>query len=133
MIKHLRPLSLALLLATTAALLSACGYEEKKATIEQALRENVESIPGVTAVDPHVNTNTSGTFITLSVTADSYDEAELKGIAKEALTGILNDSRIENGSFAMGVFSPDDSINIGPSDLGCAGTGSLDSLRGCFT
>jgi hypothetical protein len=89
----------------------------------------VESIPGVTEVDPDVNANTSGTFITLKISANSYDEDELKSVAKEALTNILKDPRIGYASFSMGVFSPDDSINIAPSDVGCIGTGTTDSLR----
>ena len=132
MTRFIRLTVLALMLVATGFSLSACGYEEKKATIERALEENVESIPGVTEVDPDVNANTSGTFITLKITADSYDEDELKSVAKEALTNILKDPRIGNASFSMGVFSPDDSINIGPSDVGCIGTGTTDSLRGCF-
>lgn len=121
-----------LLIAVAGISLSSCGYEAKGEKIEQAIHENVNPIPGVTSVDPHINTNTSGTFITLGIVADSYDEDELKSIAKEALTRILKDPRIEDGSLGMGVFSPDKSINIGPSDIGCTSTGSLDSLRKCF-
>ncbi|ACL42147.1 hypothetical protein Achl_4196 (plasmid) [Pseudarthrobacter chlorophenolicus A6] len=133
MTRLLRLLVFGLLLIATGATVSACGYEEKKATIEGAIHENAESIPGVTAVNAHVNANTSGTFITLKITADSSDEDELKSIAKGALTKILKDPRIEDGTLAMGVFSPDGSINIGPSDIGCTtSTGTLSSLRACF-
>lgn len=92
----------------------------------------MESIPGVAEVDPDVNANTSGTLITLKISANSYDEDELKSVAKEALTNILKDPRIGYASFSMGVFSPNDSINIAPSDVGCIGTGTTDNLRGCF-
>lgn len=51
----------------------------------------MESIPGVAEVDPDVNANTSGTLITLKISANSYDEDELKSVAKEALTNILKD------------------------------------------
>jgi hypothetical protein len=130
MTRRLRLPFVALILASAALSLSGCGYEEKAADIEAALIEDVESIPGVVTVDPHVNANTSGTFITLSVTADSYDEDEIKGVAKEALKRVPDDPRIGYASFSMGVFSPDDTINIGPSEVGCRGTGNTtDSLR----
>ncbi|MDR6989270.1 hypothetical protein J2Y66_003785 [Paenarthrobacter nitroguajacolicus] len=131
MTRRLRLPFVALILASAALSLSGCGHEEKAASIEAALIEDVEPIPGVITVDPHVNANTSGTFITLSVTADSNDEDEIKRVAREALKVILNDPRIGHGSFSMGVFSPDKTINIGPSDVGCQGTGTTDSLRGC--
>lgn len=63
----------------------------------------MESIPGVTEVDPDVNANTSGTLITLKISANSYDEDELKSVAKEALANILKDPRIGYASFSMGV------------------------------
>lgn len=131
MTPYRRSLPLALLLVSVASL-SACGYAEEKSTIERALHENVESIPGVTEADTHVNVNTSGTFISLDITANSYDEEELKNIAREALTRIARDARIENGTFSMGVFSPDSSVNIGPSDVGCDTKASLSILRECF-
>lgn len=122
---------LPVLLLAAGCALSACGYGEQRDLIERAIIEDIGGLHSVTAVEPHVNVNTSGKFMTVAVTSSSNDEDELKGVMKEALKGILNDSRIENGTFAMGVFNADRSINIGPSDVGCHSSGTLSSLREC--
>jgi hypothetical protein len=123
-------LVLALLLISLAGIaLSSCGYEAKGEKIQQAITEDVNAVSGVTEANVQVNANTSGTFITVKVTADSYDTSELTRILDEALTTILKDPRIEDGSFGMGVFSPDDAVSVGPSDLGYKGTSTLNSMR----
>lgn len=129
MTRFLRPILLVVLLMLVGFSLSSCGYEAKGEKIEQAIAENVNAVSGVTEAKVHVNANTSGTFITVKVTADSYDTSELTRILDEALTKILTDPRIEDGSFSMGVFSPDDSISVGPSDIGYNGTNTLNSMR----
>lgn len=130
--KIIRLVLTVLLLAIGALSLSSCGYDTKRVKIEEALVENAKSISGVSLVNTHVNSNTSGNFMTVKITADNSYKSELERILQEYLSAILSDPRVEDGTLGVSVFSPDEETNVGPSDLGYSGLNTTRKMREFF-
>jgi hypothetical protein len=127
----LRRTAVAVILLATCASVTACG-DDKETRIEQAIAEDVKAVAGVARVTPSVNANTSGTFITVKVTADGSDRPDMERILNDSLVSVLRDPRVGDGVFAMSVFSPDDATSVGPGDLGYTGTATTSDLRKFF-
>ncbi|GGI83334.1 hypothetical protein [Pseudarthrobacter scleromae] len=112
--------------------LASCGLDQtaQSDTLETEMEEAATTIPGVQSANAHVNMNTSGNFITIKLVGTSADPDVLGESLKEALPVILNKARdLDGGTFSISIFSPDDTVGIGPSDIGYpAGTG--DTLNG---
>ncbi|WP_309108874.1 hypothetical protein [Arthrobacter sp.] len=112
--------------------LTSCGLDQTAQAdkLETEMEEAATSVSGVQSANAHVNMNTSGNFINIKLVGTSGDDDVLGESLKEALPVILEKTKdVDGGTFSISIFSPDDTIQVGPSDIGYpAGTG--DTLNG---
>lgn len=91
------------------------------------------SVPGVESASVNVNMNTSGNFISVKLVGNSTDQTALADVLGNALPPMLEKTKdVESGSFAISIFSPDDSVSAGASALGYTGGKSLSNFRDYF-
>ncbi|MGX1162280.1 hypothetical protein RKD54_003189 [Pseudarthrobacter sp. SLBN-100] len=115
--------------------LSACMAKGPSTAdrLENDMHEAAMSVAGIESAEVDVILNTSGKFITVKLVGSSYDEAGLTKILGDALPPILaTTEELESGSFAIGIFSPDDAVSAGAGTLGYSGGKSLSRFREFF-
>ncbi|MDI2034853.1 hypothetical protein [Paenarthrobacter nitroguajacolicus] len=115
--------------------ITACGLggPSKAERLGKDMHDAAMSVPGVTDARLHVNMNTSGNFITASLTGTGTDQSELSQALGKALPAMLEKTKdLDNGSFSVSIFSPDDSVSVGSDALGYTGTSSLVDFREYF-
>jgi hypothetical protein len=115
--------------------LAACMVKGPSAAerLESDMQEAAMSVAGIESAEVDVILNTSGNFITVKLVGASHDEAGLAEMLGNALPPILATTKeLESGSFAIGIFSPDDTVSAGASELGYSGGKSLSRFREFF-
>lgn len=133
--RRMKTVAGALALGLAVFSLPACGAngpapaESLKASMEEAAM----SVPGITAAQVHVNMNTSGNFITAKLVGSGSDKAELAQALEGALPAMLRKTeKLQSGTFATSIFSPDDAVSVGADALGYPGGSSLRDFREYF-
>lgn len=115
--------------------LSACGPggASKAERLGQDMQEAAMSVPGMESAQVTVNLNTSGNFINVKLVGNSTDQAALADLLGQALPPMLEKTKdLESGSFAISIFSPDDTVSAGAEALGYSGGKSLGEFREFF-
>ncbi|WP_131682368.1 hypothetical protein [Pseudarthrobacter sp. YALA5] len=134
--RHLLTIARALALGLVVLGISACVAKgpSNAERLESDMQEAAMSVPGVESALVNVNLNTSGNFINVKLVGNSQDEAGLAEVLGEALPPMLaKTTELESGSFAISIFSPDDSVSTGADALGYSGGKSLSKFREFFT
>ncbi|MFF2843992.1 hypothetical protein [Paenarthrobacter sp. NPDC057981] len=130
-----RPLAAVLILGLFLLGITACGVggPSKAEQLSKEMQDAAMSVAGMQQADVHVIMNTSGNFITAKLTGTGSDQASLAEALDKALPAMLEKTTaLNNGSFAISIFSPDDSVSVGSRALGYTGDSSLEEFREYF-
>ncbi|MFC8039109.1 hypothetical protein ACFUOZ_07125 [Paenarthrobacter sp. NPDC057355] len=130
-----RPIASVLIIGLFLLGITACGVggPSKAERLSKEMQDAAMSAPGVKSAQVHINMNTSGNFITAKLTGAGSDQASLAEALDKALPAMLEKTTtLANGSFAISIFSPDDSVSVGSRALGYTGDSSLEEFREYF-